>query len=72
VDDLFKSEILRSKETSEEERRRVVGEALLKELQIMSVDELLPYFQSAGLHKKERQVVVTLSFPWIVTDLDAL
>ncbi|MDQ0492777.1 hypothetical protein [Paenibacillus brasilensis] len=52
--------------TADEVKLHVL-EYLLSELKQSSTEELLPHFRSLDLKKTERQVVVTLSFPWETT-----
>lgn len=53
--------------SSDAELKRYVCEKLLEELKTTTAEELLPHLRSVDLVKKERQVVVTLTFPWEVT-----
>lgn len=65
IDGLLQSDASRS--GSEEDRKRIACELLLNELKDSTAEELLPYFRSMDLKKAERQMVVTLSFPWEVS-----
>jgi hypothetical protein len=48
------------------ETKRLICEFLLEELKATNTEELTPHFRSLDLKRPERQVVLTLSFPWDV------
>ncbi|MEC0233600.1 hypothetical protein P4H71_04420 [Paenibacillus kribbensis] len=52
---------------TDDEAKLHAFEYLLSELKQSSAEELLPHFRSLDLKKTERQVVVTLTFPWEIT-----
>ncbi|MNW46723.1 hypothetical protein D3C74_240350 [compost metagenome] len=49
------------------EQKRLLCQLFLMELEKADVEELIPHFRSMDLKKKERQVVVTLTFPLDIT-----
>ncbi|ARF69490.1 hypothetical protein B7C51_19220 [Paenibacillus larvae subsp. pulvifaciens] len=65
LDDYIGSEV--SKTGSSEEQKQLMCKLLHEELKNASAEELLPFFRSMDLKKRERQVVVTLSFPVDIT-----
>lgn len=50
-----------------EELKLQMCKKLLDEFQKTTASDLFPHLRSVDLVKKERQIVVTLTFPWDVT-----
>lgn len=54
-------------QSTQEEIKQHICEKLLEEFKKATAKELLPHLRSVDIKKAERQVVVTLTFPWDVT-----
>ena len=52
---------------TQEELKLHICEKLLDEFKKTTANDLLPHLRSVDLKKAERQIVVTLTFPWEIT-----
>lgn len=66
VDGAFEFRNIHPESTDDEVKLHLCNK-LLEELKSTNTEKLLPHLRSVDLKKGERQIVVTLTFPWEVT-----